>query len=311
MAAAFYSILISCCAVPVAQMKPVNGTTIEVGFDSSINGLKRTGRVHIPAGFSESSKYPLLLVVHGAFSTAEEMEAATGFSELADSEGFVVLYPEGMGFLGFLQHWNAGHCCGKAAEIDLDDVAFLREGIELLSSVLPIDTARIYMAGFSNGGMLVHRFAAEQSNTLAAAAVLGAAVGGRSGPQEDFWLPSLPDVPVPMLLFHGLQDDAVPADGGKSPRKGGTREYVSLQKSVDFWLKANNCSKKHTATGSYDGAVILKKWEDCANDSSVLLYTLEDWAHQWPGRNHTSESSAVKDFDAASIIWEYLSRFRR
>jgi len=38
----------------------------------------------------------------------------TGWSDLADREGFVVLYPEGIGLLGYLQHWNAGHCCGRA-----------------------------------------------------------------------------------------------------------------------------------------------------------------------------------------------------
>jgi len=80
------------------------------------------------------------------------MENWSGWSQLADREGFIVIYPEGIGLLGFLQHWNAGHCCGKAAEDDWDDVAFIEAAINGVSIQYEIDKHRIYMVGFSNGG---------------------------------------------------------------------------------------------------------------------------------------------------------------
>ena len=93
---------------------------------------------------------PLVVVIHGAFDTAEGMEKITRFSQLADREGFMVLYPNGMGLLGFRQHWNAGHCCGKADNDQVDDVGFVAATIEDVCVRFKVDRNRIYMVGFSN-----------------------------------------------------------------------------------------------------------------------------------------------------------------
>jgi len=77
------------------------------------------------------------LALHGAFGTAGTMERQSGFSELADREGFVVAYPNGIGLFGHLQHWNAGHCCGRAEMDRVDDVGFLRYVIRDVSSRVP------------------------------------------------------------------------------------------------------------------------------------------------------------------------------
>ena len=92
------------------------------------------------------------------------MEKFSGFSALADREKFLVLYPDGMGLFGYLQHWNAGHCCGKAAKDKVDDVGFIAAAIEDVCDHLRVDRSRIYMLGFSNGGMMAYRFAAEKTN---------------------------------------------------------------------------------------------------------------------------------------------------
>jgi poly(3-hydroxybutyrate) depolymerase len=98
----------------------------------------------------------------------------SGWSRLADREGFIV-YPEGIGILGFLQHWNAGHCCGKAVEDNWNDVAFIEAAIDGTCRQYAVDKRRIYMIGFSNGGMMTYRFAAERSSLLAAAASVSGA----------------------------------------------------------------------------------------------------------------------------------------
>ena len=56
-------------------------------------GLTRASRVHVPARVREGRPAPLLLVLHGAGGTGPEFEPYTRFSELADREGFVAVYP--------------------------------------------------------------------------------------------------------------------------------------------------------------------------------------------------------------------------
>lgn len=301
--------LLAGCAAPFDKRQFVGKETVEMKVASTINGFRRTALVHIPEGYTLNKKYPLVIVLHGAFSTAEEMEKETGFSEFADREKFIVLYPNGMGIMGMLQHWNAGHCCGKAAKDQLDDVSFLEESIDRVSSVLPIDRSRVYMAGFSNGGMMAYRFAAEKSHALAALAVLGGSIGGRAGPGEDIWLPPSPVKPVPTMIVHGTADGAVPFAGGRSPQKGGVREYMSVRESLDFWLDSNDCKDIYVGERLYSGVVDIQRWQDCLMGSSVELYTLRGWGHRWPGTLFTKKSKDFDSFDIVPEIWRFFEKY--
>ena len=109
-------LLVVGCTPGLPQSTVVGPRTFKNTVDIEINGFRRTYLVHVPTGYTPDIPLPLVVVIHGAFDTAQGMERVSGFSLLADREGFIVLYPNGMGILGFLQHWNAGHCCGKAAD---------------------------------------------------------------------------------------------------------------------------------------------------------------------------------------------------
>ena len=95
-------------------------------MDVRYNFLKRSYQVHVPPSYDPIIPLPLVVVLHGAFDNASGMEEATGFSTLADRENFIVQYPNGISLFGLLQHWNAGHCCGKAAADKVDDLGFFQ-----------------------------------------------------------------------------------------------------------------------------------------------------------------------------------------
>lgn len=268
--------------------------------------------IHIPPGHDGRSKLPMVVVVHGAFDTAKGIEEIAGFSEIADRENFIVLYPNGIGILGFLQHWNAGHCCGKAQADEIDDVGFVAAAIESAGRRVGVDPARIYMVGFSNGGMFTYRFASEKSHLLAGAAALAASIGSRTPEDRKIWKIPRPAHPVPFLIMHGTADKSVPFEGRASQRKGTPRDYQSVEASVGFWRSQNGCNDalppQHLLDG---GAAQLTKWSDCASDKPVWLITLEDWEHIWPGPYFTAQLEAddpFRNFDAAEIIWDFFSR---
>jgi polyhydroxybutyrate depolymerase len=283
-------------------------------LDLRAGGFRRAFSVHVPAGFDGESPLPLVVVVHGAFDTAAGMEKASGFSRLADRENFFVLYPEGMNLFGFLSHWNAGHCCGKAAADGVDDVGFVAAAIERVSQRLPVDRSRIYMVGFSNGGMLTYRFAAERGDMLAAAAPLAASAGGTPAAGVPPWRIPEPVAPLPIVSIHGLADDFVPFAGGTSPTRGGERTYLSVPESLQIFIDRNGARPEPVEETLYGGRVHKTAWIDETGVETVVLYRIEGWGHVWPGPEFTRtmpEGKGIEEFDAARIVWEFFQKHRR
>jgi len=283
-------------------------------LDIRAGGFRRAFNVHVPAGFDGKTPLPLVVVIHGAFDTAAGMEKASGFSRLADRERFFVLYPEGMNLFGFLSHWNAGHCCGKAAADGVDDVGFVAESIERVCRRLPVDRTRIYMTGFSNGGMLTYRFAAERGDMLAAAAALGASAGGKASDKAPAWQIPEPAAVLPLLSIHGLVDDFVPFSGGRSPARGGERSYLPVPESLQIFIDRNRCSRQTETEGLCGGRVHRTVWDDEHGGAPVVLYRIEGWGHVWPGRHFTEtmpEGKGLEEFDAAEIVWAFFKQHRR
>jgi polyhydroxybutyrate depolymerase len=315
LAGIFYIMWISLMLISGCTPMLPSGLTPEPGsykakVNLRINGFRRTYRVRLPSGYNHHRPLPAVLVIHGAFDTAKKMEHVSGFSQLADRENFIVIYPEGMGIFGFLQHWNAGHCCGKAAADQIDDTGFLKSVIEHACSRLAIDQQRIYMTGFSNGGMLVHKFAAEKGHLIAAAAPLAAAAGGGSGAKSPEWTPPRPKTAVPVLIMHGTSDLSVPFEGTKNngSKKNG-RIYWPAMQSAGFWADHNKCQKDSAIKNLGKGKIQVTTWSGSPDQADVILFTLHGWGHKWPGRFYTSRLSRqdpLYDFDAAEIIWDFF-----
>jgi len=283
-------------------------------MDYWTGNFQRSYYVHFPAGYHPNESLPLIVVVHGAFDTGKGMEKFSGFSRLSDKERFIVMYPNGIGILGFLQHWNAGHCCGKAADDQIDDVGFVSAAIDDLCSKFDVDQKRIYMTGFSNGGMFTYRFGAEKSDMLAAIAPLAASLGGKSSPDMPAWRSPEPSKPLSVLVMHGLTDEDIPFAGGVSSRRGGTRSTLSVMESVGFWTENNGCHDDPVVENLFGGMVHQTTWSGCRDHTQVVLMTIDGWGHSWPGPYFTHALNGdhpLYGFDAAEIIWAFFKNHVR
>ena len=299
------------CTGTLPTTKIHGPSTYHQKLDLVTGGYQRSYRVHVPTGFDHAHKLPLVVVIHGAFDTAKNMEKVSGFSRIADKEGFIVLYPEGIGILGFLQHWNAGHCCGRAAKKQIDDVGYLKTTIEDVCMRLPVDSSRVYMVGFSNGGMMTYRFAAEHTDMLAAAAPIAASIGGRPTPDVPLWRTREPKNPLPIMIIHGLNDEDIPFEGGRSSHRKGERTYVAVEDSVRLWIEANGCEDAPVDSHLASGAVHLREWNTCSNASVTILCTIDNWGHTWPGHYYTSKlqvDDPLFNFDLAEVIWNFFKK---
>ena len=121
----------------------------------TVGQRERTYLVHLPPVYDGKRSLPLVIVLHGGGGNAEGAARMTGFSEKADREGFVVVYPNGSGRLKTrLLTWNSGNCCGYAMDQNVDDVGFIRVLIDEFVKTRAIDPKRVFVTGMSNGGMM-------------------------------------------------------------------------------------------------------------------------------------------------------------
>lgn len=277
-------------------------------YDMSIahGGVMRTFKLHVPKKYCDCESAALVLMFHGGAGSAEQAAADYGWNEKSDAVGFVVAYPDGT---GLLRTWNAMHCCGAALRADVDDVNFVATLISHLQRTLNIDRRRIYATGMSNGAMLVHRLAAERSDLFAAIAPVAGSVGGRAtADSEEVWPPT-PSEAVPAIIFHGQEDQHVLYDGGQT--LVGTppgRVDISAMESAYFWVEANGCEPDPVSTVSTSGNVVRDTWCPAVIGGDVILYSIVDQGHAWPGskKRRPGADSPSQEIDATALIWDFF-----
>lgn len=294
--------LSGCQASPHASSQPFSPGTHKVVIAQRVLGIRRSYYVHIPVGDTGTMALPIVVALHGAFSTARQFERETGLSPLADIDRFIVIYPQGFGLGNFFRHWNSGHCCGRARKMNLDDVSFALATVDDLARHNPIDRHQLYVAGFSNGGMLAYRIAAEHPDIIAAVAAVSATIGGIPSANEPEWTVTRPKLPISVLAIHGFADESVPYEGGRGAQTRGMTSAISVTRSIGFWVQADGCGAKPQSQRIAQGHIEQSVWSHCASDTEVALYSVNGWGHQWPRKDQ------LGGFDAAQTIWRFFER---
>jgi polyhydroxybutyrate depolymerase len=251
---------------------------------------------------------PLVLIFHGGGATARAMERLTGFSELADREGFIAVYPQGIG-----RSWNDGRdtTVSKAHRDQIDDVHFIEALIDTVAAEHRIDAKRVFATGISNGAIFSHYLAANLSTRIAAIAPV---VGGIAVPFDRRFKP---EQPVSVLIFQGTLDPLVPFAGGDvAGRRRG--KIISTAATVQKWVVQDGCTAApRTETladtdRTDDCRVERASWSSCRDRTGVTLYTLHGAGHTWPGGAQYLPARWIgkvcRDIDATDVIWEFFRR---
>ena len=90
--------------------------------------------------------------------------------QVADEEGFIVVYPSG---LGFPKRWRVTQTAEDPTGVQIE-LQYFTDLIDKLSGEYAIDPKRIYVNGLSNGGGMSLRLACSLPNRIAA-------IGGVAG----------------------------------------------------------------------------------------------------------------------------------
>jgi polyhydroxybutyrate depolymerase len=261
--------------------------------------------VHVPPSHDGQTDWPLVLFLHGGGGSAQGAATTYGLSAKADQANFIVVYPDGTGLLADRGlTWNAGHCCGFALQNNVNDVGFIKALIEKLRKEFRIDAKRIYVTGHSNGGMMAYRVGAELSELIAAIAPVAGSIGGRLAPNTPVIRIPEPQQPVALIAFHGILDENVKYDGGHGSNTSGTRIDLSVAESIQFWVKANQCNPIAKTTISPSRNIIQDTYTPCANQTEVILYSIVNGGHAWPGS--TRGDRPTQKISAGDLLWEFF-----
>lgn len=274
-----------------------------------VDGVRRDYLLHVPLDLPRED-VPLVIVLHGAYGWGDQIARATDFSAKADREGFIVAYPEGDSPLPRLwQFWNAEYCCYGALERQSNDLGFLDALIDHLVATQPVDASRVYIAGFSNGGMLGSYYAATHPEKVAALAAVASTIGGQATSIGDLRIPA-PTSPLPVFEIHGMRDAGVPWDGRPSHRVP-TWSPVSVNETVAFWLAANGNHEQPVEETWADGNIQLTTWGS-GTPGEVKRMLVRDAGHSWPGGDGAPFfAKPTKDADATSLVWDFFAGHQR
>ena len=263
-------------------------------------GLTRTFLVHVPASYTGSAAVPLVLAYHGLGGTGQGMSVLTHFSRVADKDGFIVVYPDGIN-----KAWMTNP--------SVDDTRFTRDLIGYLEAKYKIDARRVYATGMSNGGFMCYSLAYGLSDLIAAFAPVSALL---PSPSAYLKFPR----PVPVHIIQGTADPLVPYNGGPlSPIASNSKVTVmSAPNTASYFAKLDGCSTSATTESlpdkvPTDGSTAKRAtYGGGRNGTEVVLITVVGGGHTWPGGLQYLPASVVgpvcQDFDASELIWQFFAR---
>lgn len=264
-----------------------------VGGTIQHGGLTREYNVYVPASYNPANPAPLVINLHGYSSNNWQQELYSNFNPIADTAGFILVYPQGTSDGTGNLFWNVGFFPSN-----IDDTGFLLALIDTLAAQYNLDQNRIYSTGMSNGGFMSYKLACETDRIAAIASVTGSMTTQTFG--------ACTPSPIPVMQIHGTLDPTVPFDGSTI--------FVPAPDVVSYWVGVNQCNPTPVMTNVpntnlLDGATAEHYvYSGGLSGTSVEFYKIINGAHTWPGAPIVIGTTCM-DFSASKEIWRFFSQY--
>jgi polyhydroxybutyrate depolymerase len=325
---------------------PANGWHDLMVPDPLAGNTQRWVRLYVPIDYDVNVPHSLVLDIHGYSSNADEQEERTGLRQVADEQNFIVAWPHGLddggsqtnswnsvgtvaspGPLGQTCQWAgsyAGYACHSSCQATrpcysdrwangcdcstcADDVLFTELLLNKLEAELCIDTRRVHVTGFSNGGMMAYELAMSRlAPRIASIAPVG------SSPLMGFNSP--PARSMPIMDIRGSNDGIIPANcsGNACGPHNSTIScdgfyYTSVLDVMSVWGQVNSCSGPafHYAT-PFDGDTDFWCWSSEGTCERETVRCAFRGGHTWPfgsgGNNRVKYARLVFEFFRANPL---------
>jgi poly(hydroxyalkanoate) depolymerase family esterase len=294
------------------------------------NGTDYEYLLYTPTSYVPGRAAPLLVMVHGCQTTAEQQLKANLYNPIAEREGFVVLYPD-VDALGRAQPGPANQCWKfpypPSWSRDNSDAAGIADMTRAVMAKMAIDPERVYLVGMSAGGFMTSIEAAAYPDLFAAvgisaagayadAACTGTGTGipvttsaqlafDQMGPRARI---------VPRFVIGGDADQGIPpACADKAFEQGLRTNNLVLGASQDGPIALTPAAvRKEQKPGGY--AYTVKSYRDPAGCLIGERWLVHGMNHFWSGGTTDPKYASFTDPkgpSGAEASWAFLKRYRR
>jgi polyhydroxybutyrate depolymerase len=294
-----------------------NGTKVKVV--TKVDGVDREYFIHIPMNYTGSQEVPLVFMLHGTAGDGETFYNAYGWTELADKEGFLAVFPSSgkyrindNGEIKTITKWNTipdADWTFVPGEKPLDDIKFLRKIIDEMKSNYKVDAKRIYLNGFSNGGQMAAKCAIEMSDVLAAACSNASA----------FFLDTIyiPKRKLPYLYEVGNKDYGPGNEGPEFPEVPLSYFDSLISTPGISYLQGKHYKIDNNCVRNFN----LKREHTIAGDTSYVMVATHQPNKPGPGTGYEFKFIFVKGlshdypngknhpYDAVTNHWNWMKQF--
>ncbi len=260
------------------------------------SGQTREYLLYVPRSYDRTRPAPLVISMHGAGGWPAQQKETSQWNQVAEREGFIVVYPSGA-TRGGPRVWRVN---GAGLE---RDVRFISELIDTMKAAYNIDPARVYANGLSNGGGMTFVLSCTLSDRIAAVGMVAAA-------HLTPWTWCTDQRAVPMIAFHGTADRMTPYNGGTT--WVAPRAFPNIPAWTSIWARRNRCGP-NPVESAVAADVTRLEYTKCADDAAVVLYTVRDGGHTWPGGKPLPEwlvGLTSRSIDATSQMWAFFREHR-
>ena len=306
-----FLLLISCSKSEVDNKTKDNYSGFTLFEGVSVNfiehsGLNREYVLYIPPNIDNRENLPVIFNFHGYQGQAEQFFNQTDLVEIADNNGVVLVYPQGSDLPVGASHWNAAPSSSSSTSFvnksSSDDIGFFKVLLDEINQNNIIDLNRVYVIGYSNGGMFSHFLACNTENIIAA-------VGDVAGTMLNETFNSCnPSSPIPILKIHGTSDRVVSYNGYDEG------EFKSVEEVLDFW-KSNNKSNASESLENLGSTSIYSEFYNTSvnvyfekytfdsdeNNSEIVHYKIINGGHWW-------DYSSDKHLKTSTILGDFFSK---
>eukprot|EP00039_Didymoeca_costata_P000940 m.48223 g.48223 ORF g.48223 m.48223 type:complete len:460 (-) comp10558_c0_seq1:75-1454(-) len=185
-----------------------------------------------------------------------------------------------------------------------NDEGFIRAIVADLQASLCIDASRIYMSGFSMGGMFTSWLAARTSDIFA-----GFAPVSGTNPRDFYELIDSSQV-FSMLWIHGTEDHVVPIDAFKQSNDG--YYYEPLKNEASRVATAFGCEPSPFPSSlSIPDVTSCQEYHNCElksakQGSRSVVFCQWQAGHEWP--THSDAAEVTKKFWGTNLMVKFFMK---
>ena len=247
------------------------------------DGETREYLIYIPESYDSNTPLPVLFAFHGWGGYASNFVNTANFRELADSQDFIAVYPQGLVCDGGTA-WNTG-LPGGDNKCDQDDFGFFEALVNQIGSDYNIDNNKVYTTGYSNGADFSYTLACYKSDLVTAMSSVSGLMPLEASNA------CTPTHPTSVIVFHGTSDNVRPYDGIDG-------YLLSVDEAINYWTGYNNTDTT-PQTDTIDN-VDYYSYQNGDNNSIVELYKVNGGGHEWFGIR-------INGLGIEEIMWDFFS----